>query len=122
MMSRESTTTLTAVDALAGSLTFEPALIVAEAVVAVRQAQQSALLPVDDGLGVLQDLADRLGELGQRDPCPRELGRALLGCRDLLASHIHAARTLGEVRVRDDVTHGLMVRGLAEVKTAINAL
>jgi hypothetical protein len=122
MMSRDSSSTLTAVDVSSGSLTVEPALIVAEAVVAVRQAQQSALLPVDDGLGVLQDLADRLGELGQRDPCPRELGRALLSCRDLLASHVHAARTLGEVQVRDDVTHELLVRGLAEVKAAIAAL
>ena len=122
MVSRDSSTTLTAVDASDGLLTFEPALIVAEAVVAVRQAQQSALLPVGDGLGVLQDLADRLGELGQRDPCPRELGRALLGCRDLLASHIHAARTLGEVQVRDNVTHELMRRGLAEVRVAIAAL
>jgi hypothetical protein len=122
MVSRDSSTTLTALDARDCSLTIEPALIVAEAVVAVRQAQQSALLPVDVGLGVLQDLADRLGELGQSDPCPRELGRTLLSCRDLLASHIHAARTLGEVRVRDGVTHDLLVRGLAEVKTAIAAL
>jgi hypothetical protein len=99
------------------SLTF-----VAEAVVAVRQAQHSALLPVDAGLGVLQVLADRLAELGTAEICPRALSRSLLSCRDRLASHIHAARALGEIEVGEQVTEDLMARGLDEVAAAVSAL
>jgi hypothetical protein len=64
---------------------------------------------------VVDDLADRLGQLARIPSCPRPLDEVLLAWRDRLSSYALTGRALTEADLSGEDVRRLLERGVDEV-------